>query len=280
MNSLRSSRPLLGTVPAIAVFLIACGPQPPKPGTPAFKWNAARDACKGGDYGKANVLLAQVAGGKSEFASQAGPLALLTSVGMANAYWEIAQKYEEGVKNRGASPGPFRKLNTNYKTMASTVGLQYLELAHNFLDANKDTKEFTIVFGLPEATFDDPPQYQKITAGQGLSEADLFVMEKAVVKREVMRSICEALGAPKDPAKAKAAFQNGEAKVPGPAFLLAVAKGSWDMAELFGAKKLNRLERAIMLYDEADRPLAALGDNKDAKDLAKQIADARKKAKL
>jgi hypothetical protein len=264
-----------------AVIISACqsGPQPPQPGTPAFNWLSAKDAYKSGDYVKTNDLLVQLSKTENEFSDRARPWALVTSLGLANSYMLLADKFDEGAKHNRSNPTPFRKLAGDYKTKATQAALLFAEVSHKFVETNKD-KEVTLAFDFPPGNFDEPVQFQKITAGQMIPEAEIAVVEKSVIQTEVLRNVCRALNAPKDAEKAKAAFQGGEAKVQGPMFLLSVANGLYNVSEMFGPKKLDLPHRIKVMYDEATKALDLIPNNKDAKDLSKKITESRKKNKL
>ena len=266
----------------LAVLLISCapsGPQRPQPGTPAFQWLTAKEASKSGDFVKTNDLLVPLAMGSGEYAEQARPWALLTSLGMAGAYIELSEKLEEGSR-KSRETAPFRRASISYRAKAQAAAMQYLELSRRFTDANQD-KDVTLAFELPSAGFTDPPEYLKITGGRMLPQPELATVEAYVIRHEMLQNVCRALDTPKDLEKAKAAYQNGEAKASGPVFLLTVAQGLYDVGEMFGPRKLDQPPRILgAVYSEALEVLALVKDNKDAKNLTKKIGDAKKKLRL
>ena len=266
----------------VVVSTVACGPAappPPAPGTPEFNWLRAQEAYKAGDFDRATDLLVEVAESTSELAAKAQPWALVTAIGLAHAYMELADKLNEGADRNRKDPAAFRRVANEYKVKARTTAWQYARVAYRFINANKD-KEVTLGMTLPEATFDDPVQYKKLAVGQMIPEGEILAMQREVVRREILRAACQAVNAPKDPAKARAAFQGGEAKIAGPVFLLAVANGLYDVAEMFGPKKLDQPHRLKDVYDSAEAALALIKDNKDARELMKKVAAARKKMKV
>ncbi len=278
----RGSQFKILSVLTFAALLYSCGPsgpKPPPPGTPAFHWLAAQEAYKAGDYVKTNELLVQLSLRDSEYAERARPWALVMSLGFANAYMELAEKLGEGAK-MSRDPAPFRRFISGYKAKATAAAMQYAEVALRFTDANKD-KDVTFVFDLPQAALDDPPEYLKIAGGRLIPEAELASVEKYVIRHEVLQNACRALNAPKDPEKAKSAYQNGEAKVQGSVFLLTMAQGLYAVSEMFGPKKLDQPPRIIItLYDEALQALALVKENKEAKNLTRKITDAKKKVRV
>ena len=266
----------------ILMLAVACGPAgppPPAPGTPEFKWLRAQEAYKAGDYDRANDLLVDVAESDSEVAEKARPWALVVSLGLATAYMELADKLNEGADRNRKDPAAFRRVANDYRVRARTTALQYARVAHRFIEANKD-QEVTLAFELPEATFEDPVQYKKLVIGQMIADGEIGMMQREVVRREVLRAGCRAVNMPKDPAKARAAFEGGEAKVAGPVFLLAVANGLYEVGEMLGPKRLDQPHRLASVYEAAEAALALIKDNKEAKELLKKVAAARKKMKV
>jgi len=270
------------SVVCVSLLLVACGesgPKPPQPGTPAFHWLMAKEAYKTGDFAKANDLLVRVSESGNENTEQARPWALVMSLGLAKSYLELSEKYDEGAKRNRTDPTPLRRATSEYKTKAAAAALQFAEIAHRHLDASKD-KDVSFVFDLPQASMEDPVQYKKITAGLVIQESERLGAEKEVVRREVVRNACRALKAEKDIEKAKAAYQAGEAKVQGQAFVLMVGKGLHEVSEMFGPKKLDQPQRLKAIYTEALEALGMVKDSKEAKELIRKIGDSKKKYKL
>ena len=255
----------------LSAFFTGCSssddkPKPAQPGTPAFNWAAAKTAFEKGDYVKANNLLMQLSQGKSEFAEQARPLALMTSVSLATSYFELSEKYAEGAKRTRGQAAPFMRSTGLYKSQATASGMQFIEESRRFIDANKD-KEVILQLGAPKAEDEDPPQYKKITSGQGIPESEVPGVEKMVIAGHLAKNMTAA-----------GASATGEAKVAGPKFLLALANGLLSVAEMYGPKKLlqpNRIIEATLA--EAAEALALVKDSKEARELEKKVAAAKKK---
>ena len=74
------------------------GPEPPRPGTPAFIWNAAQSTYHAGDYVKANENLQQLVRSDNEYTVRARPWAIIMSAGLAHAYAETADASTPGPK--------------------------------------------------------------------------------------------------------------------------------------------------------------------------------------
>ena len=254
----------------LSAFFTGCSsddkPAPPQPGTPAFNWAAGKQAFEKGDFVKANTLLMQLSQGKSEFAEQARPLALMTSVSMASSYMELSEKFAEGAKRTRGQATPFMRSTSLYKSQATASGMQFIEEAHSFIEANKD-KDVTIQLAIPKAEEGDPPQYKKITSGQAIPDAEIPGIEKMLIAKNLSKNMTAA-----------GASAAGVAAAPGPKFLLAVAKGLFTVAEMFGPKKLLQPNRIIeATLDEAQKALELVKDNKEARDLEKKVTAAKKK---
>lgn len=255
----------------LSAFLTGCSssddkPKPPQPGSPAFNWAAAKQALQKGDFTKANTLLMQLAQGKSEFADQARPLAMMTSLSIASSALELSEKFAEGAKRTRESSAPFMRSTGVYRSQATAAGMQFLEEARRFIDVNKD-QEVTLQLAIPTAEEGDPPQYKKITSGQGVPDSEIPGVEKMLIAKNLAKNMTAA-----------GASATGEVKVPGPKFLLAIAKGLFTVSEMFGPKKLLQPNRIIdAAYGEALEALAMVKDNKDARELEKKVTAARKK---
>ncbi|MCW5983435.1 MAG: hypothetical protein KIT09_35410 [Bryobacteraceae bacterium] len=282
MNKLPVSLTNILAIAAVAALLSSCGPSgpaAPAPGTPAFNWARAQDAYKANDYVKSNQLLVEMAQKNHEFTDRAQAWAAVMSLGMARTYMELADKLDDGAKRNNTNPGAFRRVANEYRSKARAAALQYTEVAHR-VTAAPAAAEYVFVLEPPEASFDDPQQYKKFAIGQLVPDAELAGVEQEVLKREILRNACRALGAPKEPAKARAAYQDGEAKAQGEAFLLMLANGLYDVGDMFGPKKLDQPQRVKLVYDEAMEAIELIKGNKEAQELSKKIAQNRKKLNL
>ncbi len=276
-----SNRLKVGMVCGVALFLAGCaenkGPEPPKPGTPAFKWNSAKESYKKGEYIKTSSVLVELGEKKGEFTEQARPWAMVMTGGMANAYMELADKFAEGTKKTRGDAVPFRRYNNEYKGKASASAMQFIELARGYVAESK-AADAKFVFEMPEATFTEPGQYKKITTGLLVPAAEIVGVEQEVVRREIANQASIALGSPKDAAKARASYKDGTATAAGQAFLFMTAKQLWNIGEMFGQKKLNQPARFThAAYDTAAQALGLVKGNKEADALLKKIAEADKK---
>ena len=277
MSSSRFLTPLM----ILALFFCACssGPEPPKPGTAAYNWKAAQDAYKAGDYVKANDLVVQLAEKQNEFTAQAQPLALVFSHGLTHAYVELWQKFEKGARVSRLNAPAFRRFVNEYRAKATAAGMQFAEVSRLYNQAPA-AAEVTFAFDFPQGLPDPPTQYASIEAGQMISPQELDAMERHVIQHEVLFSTCRSAGNLKDREKAKALWQNGQAKLPHDAFAIGLAEGLLETGEMFGPKKLSQPNRIIsVLYDEGLKALAPLPDNKEAQGIAKKLKDGQKEIK-
>jgi tetratricopeptide (TPR) repeat protein len=278
-----SSFRILGAA-AASLLLVSCGesgPKPPQPGSAAFNWNAAKAAYAAGDYAKAQDLFLRLTK-SDEYKAQARPAAITLSAALASAYGELAEKFEEGAKKTRGNQLPFRRHAGAYKAKAVTAGKQYLEISRGFAEVSK-AQEVPMVLEIPKnASLEHPGQYQKLSTGAIIPDAEVATVEGQVIQHDLSEDLSAMLGAPKDLDKARAAYQNGEAKIPGPAYMMSQARALNQIAEMFGPKKLNQSNVMIKAaYDEAETALALVKDGgKEAKDLTKKIADAKKKLKV
>jgi len=269
MNA-RISRLRLSVLTVAVGVLTSCssssGPEPPKPGSPAFNWAGAGAAYKKGDYFKANDMLVQLAKGKSEFADRARPAALVTSLALATSYMEIGEKFAEGAKKTRKGEAPFRRYSADYRAKTQTAAMAFVEDVRRYTDANKD-KEVKIELDLPPTVAEIPPQYLKLAAGNMVPEAEVQAMELQIINRELGKLLDKSL-------QMKAAGDT----VPGPVFLLMLGKGLNTIGDIFGEKKLNQPSRVrSIIYDEALEALSLIKDNKEAAALIKKVTEASKK---
>jgi hypothetical protein len=261
----------VGVLCLAAAVLSSCssssGPEPPKPGSPAFNWAGARQAYKTGDYFKANDLLVQLAKGNSEYAERARPAALVTSLALATGYMEIGEKFAEGAKKTRKGEAPFRRFSAEYRAKTQTAAMAFVEDVRRFTAANKD-KEVKLELELPPSAADTPPQYLKLAGGQMIPEAEIKSMETEILNRELGKLLVKSLKVP----------AGGSATVAGPDFLLMLGKGLNSVGDIFGEKKLNQPARVrAVIYEEALEALALVKDNKEAAALTKKITEASKK---
>jgi hypothetical protein len=275
-------RRMLSVSLAAGFILIAAGcnsgPQPPQPGTPAFLWSAAKTTYAAGDFLKASDDLSQLVKSASEFTAPSEPWSMVVSAGIAQAYMDLADNFEEGARANRANPTPFRRQVTVFRSQAGAVVLQYAETVHKFLDENK-SESIALEFGYPTGNAAQPVQLERVAKGMVVPDADLESLEAAMTQRGVLRSALRAVGAADDPAKGLAVFKTGDVKAPRPVFLAATARALVEQTDLFTPKELDQPARATMLCDEAEAALKSIPESKETKELLGRIAKIRKAAK-
>src|SRR5437763_941151 len=121
----------------LATTSCSSGPEPPKPGSPAFLWNAAKSTYHSGDFVKTSETLQQLARSENEFTARARPWAIVVSSGLAEGYAETADTYEAGARANRANPMPFRKEASLLRSMASAASVELAETVHLFLEKDK-----------------------------------------------------------------------------------------------------------------------------------------------
>ncbi len=254
------------------------GPEPPKPGTPAFFWNAAQSTYHTGDYVKANENLQQIVRSDNEYTIRARPWAIIMSAGMARGYAETADAYDAGAKMNRANPMPFRKTASQLRTLSNASTLEFTEGMHRYMETDK-TPELTLAFDYPSGGAAEPPSLRKVSAGQLIQESEHEGLVRAMVQRGVLMAAGRAVGSPNDPAKTLETMKNADAKRPRGEFLSAMAQELFDRTELFGPAKLDLPNRTKMVCQEATEALEAGPETKESKALKAKIEAALKKIK-
>jgi hypothetical protein len=267
------TRFLLAVPLTIALMgLAACSTAPsgPQLGTPAFYWQAAKETFANKDYMKTADHLRQVANGDSEFAKPAQVMRLVLSAGLAAGYGETATAYENGAKANTIQPMPLRRVASNYLKLAETRALDFGETFLKFDTGNQDAN-IVLEFGYPSANMAEPLEMKKIVFGILPDEAVQAAFERKMLERSIALAACASVGAAGDPAKAQAVFQAGRSEVPRKVFLLAMANNLYDLAQLFGSKKLDLPQRVEFFAGKARDALKQAGEGKDAKALSVKL---------
>jgi hypothetical protein len=254
------------------------GPEPPKPGTPAFFWNAAKSTYQSGDFVKTNENLQQIVRSDSDFTARARPWAIVMSAGIAQGYAATADAYEAGARMNRANPMPFRKEMSQLRTLANASALEFADSIHRFMDIDK-TPEVTLAFENPTGAAAEPPALRKISSGQLIQDSERESLVRAMIQRGVLLAAGRAAGSPNDPAKTLEALKSGEAKRPRAEFLGAMAQELVDRTDLFGPTKLDLPNRTRMLCQEATEALQAGPETKESKALNAKIQAMLKKIK-
>ena len=251
------------------------GPEPPKPGSPAFIWAIARDSYKAGDYVKTNEGLDQLLGGKSNFVARAAPVKLVLGAGLAQGYIELADRFETGTKATRSNPAVFRRQMSEYRRLARAVAMQVLEAAHQHMNNWKDPN-VTFVFPFPAGSVEEAAGLSRVASGTQLPASEVDKMARQTLQRGVVRVASRVAGFPKDVEKARAAFKPEDTQLPREQFVLALVNTLHEISGLFGQKKMNEPDRLKMFYQVALAGLGTLPPSKEKKDLTDKIQKALK----
>lgn len=266
---------------AIGAFLTGCSTasKPPQPGTPAFYWAAAREMYRAGDYVKTSDNLGQLTRSENEFAARARVWQIVISAGLAQAHMQLADTYEAGARANRNNPAPFRRQTSVLRNTASAAALQFAEGFHDLQHSIKD-ETIALEFDFPRGNAALPPELKKVTSGIVLPPAELALVTKAMVQRGVLLSVCRAVGAPEDPARALEMFKTGSPQIRTDAFRIHMASQLYDAAQLFAPTKLDQPQRAKMLLKEAMETTQSVPADKRTKELTGKIQTLLKKHKL
>ena len=253
------------------------GPQPPRPGSPAFYFASAKSTYAAGDILKASDNLSQL-NASAEYGPRTRPWSIVVYAGLAKGYLDLAQNFEYGARANRANPAPFHRQLQQLRSMAGGAAMQCAEATHKFLEENK-SDPVTLEFAYPRGNFPEPVQLQRVAKGMLAPPAEIEDLTKVMMQRGVLITVTRMVGADDDPAKAQEIFKAPEVKVPRPVFLLAVAKALVDEADLYTPAKLDQPNRITLLCDQATEVVNSIPANKDTKDLLAKMAKLRKPGK-
>ncbi|MCX6626454.1 MAG: hypothetical protein NTW28_02315 [Candidatus Solibacter sp.] len=255
------------------------GPQPLRPGTPAFYWSAARETYRAGDFLKTSENLQRILTSENEFTARARAWDTVISAGMTQGYIELADAWEAGARSNRLDPTPFRKQVTTLRTLASAAAIQFTENAHKLMDANKDP-DILLAFGYPAGAAAPPAGLKRMSGGILVQDTERDLLQTAMLQRGVLLSVCGAVGAPDDGAAAQEKLKTGEFRVPRGTFVLAVAKSLQAQSELFTGTKLDQPNKLKLMSQEALEALKSLPPTKETKSLTDKIQARLKKARI
>jgi hypothetical protein len=262
----------------LATTSCSSGPEPPKPGSPAFLWNAAKASYHSGDFVKTSETLQQLTRSDSEFAARARAWSIVVSAGLVQGYAETADTYEAGARANRANPTPFRKEVNQLRSRASAAAVEFAESVHTFLERDKGPTVL-LAFEHPTGAAAQPGGLRKVSSGAWIQDSERELLLTSMLQRGVLLSAGRAAGSPDDPAKTLETLKSGEAQAPRPVFLTAVAKMLFDSSELFGSMKMDQPNRLRLLCQEASEALQGVPESKETKALTTKIQAALKKIK-
>lgn len=268
------------TLILVICALSACssGPTAPEKGSPAWLWQASKEAFGKGDWVKTSEQLGKLSSGSSEFAEKARPWELLVLAGMADGYIELADAYELGVRANKSNPAQFRKSISEYRNQANRISLAFAE---KFAKFQKESKGDAIAldFAFPKGSAGAPIALGRIQQGIAIPQPEAAELQTNMVGRGVVMAVCDAVDASGDPAKGADAFKSGSASVPRPKFVGYLAGELYKFSQLYVSTKLDMPDRVKYFLTAAGGAAAAAPDSKEKKDLLSKIDAAKKKVK-
>jgi hypothetical protein len=266
---------ILAALLALAATSCSTGPAPPRPGTPAFNWAAAKENYRAGDLQKTDAALVDIIRTDNEFAARARAWDIVLSAGLAQGFAQLADNFEAGGRANRANPMPFHKQVTALRSYASAASLELVETSHAFLEKDK-APNVLLAFEFPSGSAAEPGSLKRVAGGILVPDAEREALQTSMLQRGVLLGVCRAVGSADDPAKAQEKFK-GEVLVPRDVFLLAVAKALQEQADLFTSNKLDQPTRQKMMSQQALDVLHAIPETKETKALTTKIEASIKK---
>jgi hypothetical protein len=256
----------------LTCFLLGCaqGPEPPKPGSPAFLWASARDNYSKGDFLKAQEQLARLTKSENEFTAKARAWNLVLLSGLASGYMELSDTYEIGGRENRNNPTPFRKFTSDYRSTASRYATQFAEDYGKFAKAHKEA-EVPLHFLSPGGSPAKNPMLEKVASGKlpAINEAD--PAQRDIVRRAVLMSACNAAGAPNDAARLAEVLKSETASVKTEIFQRAMAESLYQLSDMYGRKKLGKPDYQKFFLTQSMDALKSVSEDKNCKELKKKI---------
>jgi hypothetical protein len=166
---------------------------------------------------------------------------------------------------------------TSTRAAAGQSALQFAETFHKFQEVVKDSN-LNLPSTFPAGTPAEPLQFGKVSKGMLLPDAEAETLQTAMLRRGVILSAADAVGASGDSSKAAELFKSGT--VTRDTFLRRMAQRLYDASDIFGTRKLDQPQRAKVLCREALEAIASVAPGKDTKELEANIQKTLKKMKM
>src|SRR5262249_22243392 len=157
--------------------------------------------------------------------------------GVAAGYMELADDYASGARMHNSSATVFRRKAADYRAMASPYVLRFAQNVEKF--DRLGSGSVSLAFGLPRGSVAVPPVLAQISGGIAPAAGD---EEKAVtlaIERNVVLSVCLAIGAPNDPAKAAETLGHASTITPRAVFGSALGRMLENASALYARDKLD-----------------------------------------
>ena len=269
-----------GLLLLIALITVSCSSEAPanKMGTPEYFWSGANQTFGMKDYAKTADHLENLTKTDNQFTSQGFPFRLILLSGLSEGYAGLADNLDEGSKANRGMLTTFRKHVMDARRQANVYALQFAQAVETF-EKRPKTDTITIVMPMPAGSTVESFQETQLEKGILKAPADVEAARSKALDRYILLSLCRALGAKDDSAKAQQMMQGGKADVPRAVFMTALATSLYNASDIYTQKKLDTPNRVEFLTKHALDSLDGLPDSKDIKDLKKKIADREKKSK-
>ena len=260
-------------------WAIGCsiGPPRPQPGSDAFLWSEAKRSYRIGDFLRTDSILLRLSGADSPYATEARVWQLIVSAGLTQGFSELADAYERGSLHDTANPLRFRNQADKLRSFAATTALEFAQAVHDST-SNRAAATFELAFAFPAGSAVPPEELLKISYGVWPGESDRESVETAMLRRGVLRAVSTAVGYPEDPASALAAFQSTAGCIQREVFISGMAGLLFEQSDLFGAHRMNRPDRFILMCRAAKDALQSIPQSDETNKLATQIESALKKS--
>jgi hypothetical protein len=253
------------------------GPPRPRPGSAAFLWAEAKQSYRIGDLLKTDSILLELRATENAYAADARIWQLIVSAGLTQGFSELADAYESGSRHDTANPLLFRNQADKLRSFAATAALEFAQAVHNITSSDKD-ESIKLAFEFPAGSAVPPEEVLKISYGVWPRDLDREPVETAMLRRGVLRAVSAAVGQAEDPASALGAFQRAAGCVPREVFISGMAGLLYEQSDLFGARRMNRPDRFILMCRAAREALQSIPRSSETNELALQIESALKKS--
>ena len=267
-------------VTAMALGLVSCGgtqgPEKPQPGTPAFTWGVALDAVKKGNFVEASDQLDKLTGKDGEFRDRAETLQIVIASGLARGEMEWADVWDEGSKYARDRHLEFKRNGSTMRGAMRPMVMRVAEITHKRLKALAAT-DLVLPVALPTLSSELPVEAGRVKKGIALQPAEQAAALSHMQQRGVLLSFAEFTGSGKDVDKARELLSKADFKMSKDVFLLSIARGFTELADIYGPKKLDESGQIVLLCSEADAALALATPSADVKAQQKKIAAVRAK---
>lgn len=253
------------------------GPPRPQPGSAAFLWAEAKQSYRIGDLLKTDNTLLELTGTDNAYATDARVWQLIVSAGLTQGFSELADAYESGSRHDVANPLRFRNQADRMRSFAATAALEFAQAVHDFAGNDQD-ETVKLAFEFPAGSAVPPEGLLKISYGLWPRDSDRESVETAMLQRGILQAVSTAVGRAGDPAGALATFQTAGVRVPRQLFIHGMAGLLYEESDLFGARRMDRPDRFILMCRAAREALRSIPQSDETNELAMQIEETLKKA--